>query len=1246
MTRYKPHSVLHQLRSATSDERLSTSLLDVANALDDDQAAAVIDHLVEQRRLESLGDLLSIEMTQLLEQNLTGRLRAQLRGSLERWLEEPEPVCRRHKPRHGLKVVEPPQDPAAALRWAKRRGLAEHLGATARRVRPWLGRRSVTDAGREDPLATIGDLIGGLRLPRGVPSNGHVATQYRSAARSYLVYADVRRRLQLKRDELWATRPPTAALRILSIRLRDIHRTMDAAHTAQPVLLRGEEYLRVQSDPACVQMSFPTHSASDVQVEIRFAGYEDGPLKPIIVGADTNPRRSPYLRAVVEWTLDVVHDVEHPLHRAIRAALGAPTWARLVESLGDIIDTKATAAKDRLVWRVRSSERDLPAIDAAVQKRKRNGQWTRGAAVQPKAALSRVLPPRDATLVDSLLAAQMPGLSSAVVASLHARALTHLVGHPHVFDDSGEPLRVVRSKPEVTAELAERGARITVALGGAPVAALRSSALQCSFVRGEDDIAELHLASLSERSMQALRLLEENTSVIPREGYDRLLNLLTKLQPEVSLRLPESLRGNRVEAATDLVARVRMDGQGLSLDFGVRPLPQGPTWRAGEEPQLVVGLSQGSRAHALRDLKLEASSVEEARAALSPLLPAPEAGGHRVEGLERCLHLVERLQQVDGLAVEWLDDSWRVDAPVGSNALRVSVTRAGDWFGVEGHAELDGTKIPLRLLLQTVRRDERYVRVGTSRFVRITDELREKLQQSSGLAIEGDEVRAAVAAVPQLADRGVLADEAAQVKNKQFKIDQHWRAVLERAQHGHDAPVELPTNFHGELRDYQRQGFEWMARLASWGAGACLADEMGLGKTVQALVLMLHRADTGPALVVAPTSVCSAWLDEAARFAPDLRTVHYRGPKRKALLEEVGPGDLVVTSYDILARDIEALEALPLGTLVLDEAQSIKNANTRRAKAAARLNAGWRVALSGTPLENHLGELWSLYRVISPGMLGGWTHFRRRYAVPIERDGNSVLRSELQDRIRPFLLRRTKRQVAPELPPRTDVVMPVELSEAERTLYEAARRDAAAGLASKGRFDVLAAITRLRLLACNPRLVDPSSTLESAKLQTALELIDELQQEGHRALVFSQFTSHLALLREALELRGTSLLYLDGRTPQRHRPTLVAQWQATDVPVFLISLKAGGTGLTLTAADYVVHLDPWWNPAVEDQASDRAHRIGQDKPVTVVRLVTQDTIEESVLSLHARKRGLAEALLEGGDVAGRLSAEELLRLVQ
>ena len=443
-------------------------------------------------------------------------------------------------------------------------------------------------------------------------------------------------------------------------------------------------------------------------------------------------------------------------------------------------------------------------------------------------------------------------------------------------------------------------------------------------------------------------------------------------------------------------------------------------------------------------------------------------------------------------------------------------------------------------------------------------------------------------------------------------------------------------------------------RLASAGLGGCLADDMGLGKTLQALALLLARAQGGPALVIAPTSVCGNWLAEAARFAPSLNFRLYGEGDREGLLAAAGPLDVVVASYTLVQQAAERFAAHPWHTLVADEAQAIKNAAAKRSQAVFDLAADFRLALSGTPVENRLAELWSIMRFANPGLLASAARFNERFATPIERNRDRDRQHLLRRIVAPFVLRRTKAQVLPELPPRTELVITVAPEEDEAAHYEALRRQAvtestralAMASAAQARMNVLAQITRLRRAACDPRLTSPELGITGAKCQVFAELAAELAANGHKALVFSQFVDFLALLRAPLDAAGIRYQYLDGATPAAERTRRVAAFQAGEGDLFLISLKAGGVGLNLTAADYVVIADPWWNPAAEDQAMGRAHRIGQTRPVTVYRLVTRDTIESRIVELHHDKRALAESILAEGEATALPSAEELIALIR
>ena len=416
---------------------------------------------------------------------------------------------------------------------------------------------------------------------------------------------------------------------------------------------------------------------------------------------------------------------------------------------------------------------------------------------------------------------------------------------------------------------------------------------------------------------------------------------------------------------------------------------------------------------------------------------------------------------------------------------------------------------------------------------------------------------------------------------------------------------------------------------------------------------MLEHAPQGAALVVAPTSVCHNWAAEIERFAPSLSVRQFSDAgDRTALVKSLGPFDVLVTSYGLLNQEAALLSETPWRIAILDEAQAIKNAATKRAQASMRLQADFRLALTGTPVENYLEELWSLFHFINPGLLGSLESFRKRFVLPIER-GDRAAKQALKALVGPFILRRTKSAVLTELPPRTEQTILVDLDDDERALYEALRRRAIERIenlpddaSAQRKIHILAEITRLRRACCHPSLAASDATgMEGAKLSLFLELVDELLRNRHKALVFSQYVGFLEIVRRALEERGIAHQYLDGQTPQRERERRVNAFQAGAGDLFLISLKAGGTGLNLTAADYVIHLDPWWNPAVEDQASGRAHRIGQQRPVTVYRLAVAGTIEQGILGLHQDKREMAAELLDGSEASAKLTDEELMNLL-
>lgn len=469
-------------------------------------------------------------------------------------------------------------------------------------------------------------------------------------------------------------------------------------------------------------------------------------------------------------------------------------------------------------------------------------------------------------------------------------------------------------------------------------------------------------------------------------------------------------------------------------------------------------------------------------------------------------------------------------------------------------------------------------------------------------------------------------------------------------------PVPVPPGLRAELRDYQREGYQWMQFLLTHGLHGILADDMGLGKTLQTLTHLLAEVESGnhdgkPSLVIAPTSVVMNWQREAAKFAPDLRVLVLQGADRKSRFRRIPAADLVLTSYALLHRDLEALLEHEFHLLILDEAQHIKNPEAQVTRAVAALRAGHRLCLSGTPVENHLGELWSLMEFLMPGFLGSLENFRSTWQTPIEKNGNDSRRAALVRRVGPLILRRTKHDVAKELPPKTEILHQIEMTEVQKDLYETVRstmdkqvRQALAIRGQQAQIMFLDALLKLRQICCHPRLLgEEHAAGGSAKFEYLVDLLETFREEGHRVLVFSQFTSMLDLIEAHLIAKKVSYLKLTGAT--KDRQSLVERFQGGEGEVFLISLKAGGTGLTLTGADTVIHYDPWWNPAAENQATDRAYRIGQDKPVFVHKLICTSTVEERIQRMQEKKDDLATDLLSGAVTGIQLTPETMAGLL-
>ena len=584
--------------------------------------------------------------------------------------------------------------------------------------------------------------------------------------------------------------------------------------------------------------------------------------------------------------------------------------------------------------------------------------------------------------------------------------------------------------------------------------------------------------------------------------------------------------------------------------------------------------------------------------------------------------------------------------------LSVNITSGIDWFDVQAVVQFGDQQVSLAEIRRALRKKRRYVKLADGSIGRLPEEWLERYKRLLGLAAQTDEETNTL----RFADFHAAMLEALAEEAEQAQADAAFRERLERLKAFQGiAEHPLPQGLRGQLRPYQVAGYNWLHFLHEYGFGGILADDMGLGKTVQVLAFLLSLRESGhtqaPDLVVVPRSLLVNWQREVEKFTPDLKVLTYFGPDRPSA-ETFAHYDLVLTTYGVMRVDEKKLRDYRFHYIVLDESQAIKNPLAKTSRIARRLPSDHRLAMTGTPVENNTFELWAQFAFVMPGLLGSLDYFKEQFVKPIEKWQDEQIAQTLRRMVYPFILRRTKEQVAPELPPRTERVIYCPMEPAQRRFYLKLRdyyREMLVGLLEtegldKSRMKILEGLLRLRQASNHPKLIDANFRGDSGKMEVLLETLDTLHSEGHKALVFSQFVEMLKLLRQELDARGIPYAYLDGST--RKRQAQVDRFQNDPaVPFFLISLKAGGVGLNLTAADYVIHIDPWWNPAVERQASDRTHRIGQDKPVFVFKLITRDSVEEKILQLQERKKELVEKLIATeGSFFKELSPEDVQAL--
>jgi SNF2 family DNA or RNA helicase len=822
-----------------------------------------------------------------------------------------------------------------------------------------------------------------------------------------------------------------------------------------------------------------------------------------------------------------------------------------------------------------------------------------------------------------------------------------LIGHPYIFLNGtiDTPVEFVEAKPIISIKKELNKYRLKSDI----------KEFEEKIIVEKETNTRYRIYELTPRQQQILQIINEQRITVPDHGKEKLVALLGTFSAEgMSVHSDLVATENTQVAIREVPAdeRIRVQllpfGDGLKAELYVKPFGDRPPYcKAGKGGKALISNEKEVQLQVKRNFEKE---KEHETILLND-----------IQGLESLnisddlmsfdepldsLYLLDILRNhADICVTEWPEgERFKLRGTANFSNLKVTVKSGINWFNLDGELKVDeNTVLSLqKLLTLTAKGHNQFIELGAGEFLALTKELKKQLDELRLFTTtEKDQLRLNKFASVALGDF---------FDNTNLKADKQWKEFRKNIENTRLLDTPIPANLQAELRTYQEEGFRWLARLSAWEGGACLADDMGLGKTVQTLAILLNRATLGAALVVCPVSVVGNWINEIQRFAPTLniKTLGNGTKSRKETLNSLEAGDVLLVSYGLLQSEEKLMAESEFATAVLDEAHVIKNYATKTSKATMQLKAHFRIALTGTPIQNHLGELWNLFNFINPGLLGSLPHFNDTFVKETSEKSNKYLKKLIS----PFILRRTKTAVLDELPPKTEIVKKITLSSDEMAFYEALRRQALENLSNSDgnsgakHLQVLAEITKLRQASCNPLLVDSTIGISSSKMATFLDIVSELRENKHRALVFSQFVTHLALVRKELDKQGIKYQYLDGSTPQHQREENVRKFQTGEGELFLISLKAGGLGLNLTAADFVIHLDPWWNPAVEDQASDRAHRIGQQRPVTIYRLVAENTIEEKIIQLHATKRDLADTLLEGSDMAAKLSLNELVDLIK
>jgi len=815
------------------------------------------------------------------------------------------------------------------------------------------------------------------------------------------------------------------------------------------------------------------------------------------------------------------------------------------------------------------------------------------------------------------------------------KILPLFIGHPHLYHMRYPNLNIIleESKPELIIKEIPDGFNFKLAASDKPTVILKKEALN-----------RYKLIEIKESHVQLQSILTEKGLTVPSEAKDRALETIKGLADIVTIYSAVEINDvPLIKADSKLQVQLSPLDNGLYADILTRPFGDyGPYCTPGKGNQVILTVQNGEKVQIKRELNKEADNLKKLIASCPSL--QDKTTEWMFPTAQKCLNLLSELKAYpDDIQLIWpKGESFKLKAKLSVDNLNLKITGSQDWFELEGDVEINSQKLMDMQTLLNLINDNPYIDLGNGEFLNLTEHFKKQLQSLKGLTSDN-----------RIHKLGAFALEDVINEFSKVEMDTAWKTQVEKIRSIQKIEPKIPKQLEATLRPYQKEGFNWLCRLAHLEVGACLADDMGLGKTVQAIAVLQDQSNKGPSLVIAPTSVCHNWINEIKRFAPLLKTYFLGELDREKLVKRLKKQEIVICSYGLLQISKDLLTQLKWQIIILDEAQAIKNSTTKRAKIAYQLQSEFKIALTGTPIENHLGELWSLFRFINPGLLGTEKNFFQKFTIPIEKNNDKIAREALKKIIQPFILRRIKNDVLKDLPPRIEKKLEIRLSDEETAFYEALRQKALKNIQEmdneqpgQKRVKILAEITKLRQACCHPVLVNPEIGLSSSKLKHFERLLDDILANEHKILIFSQFVRYLKIICDLLQKKEINYQYLDGSTTIKKRKQFIESFQNGEGDVFLLSLKAGGVGLNLTAADYVILLDPWWNPAVEDQAADRAHRIGQKKAVTIYRLINQHTIEEKIISMHQYKRNLANNLLSNANIAGKLSEEQLVALIK